>query len=329
MSNILPLVEKYRPKKMDEIIGNKNEIFFLKKYIENKHIPNIILTGNPGTGKTSCALAFIKKYLEDEPDNFLELNASDDRGIEVVRSKIKIFAKQKNIKKNSDKYKIVMLDEADNMTQSAQFALRRTIEKYNYKTKFLLTCNNIENIIDSIQSLCTIMRFGDISIEEIKDRLEHICKEEKININEGGIMSIIELHENRTDIRGMINMIEIIKGNFYKKNGFIKKNDIYSICDKPSPEYVNNIISKLKENKIIEAIKISKKLKSIGFTNLDICSTFYLEIIKLNSDTNNNDIKKLDCYDCIGEYNIIFLNGNNTHIQLSNMLIKLSKILNK
>ena len=110
----LPLSEKYRPKILDEIIGNKDEIFFFRKYIERNYIPNIIINGFPGTGKTSCALAFINEYFKNKKTkDFLELNASDDRGIDIVRSKIKVFAKKKNNNINdtkSEDYSIILLD---------------------------------------------------------------------------------------------------------------------------------------------------------------------------------------------------------------------------
>ena len=180
--NDLPLIEKYRPKTLNDIIGNKNEVKFLKRFIEKNIIPNIIINGNPGTGKTSSIVVFIKKYLgEDYKTNCLELNASDDRGIDSVRNKITIFSKKK-IKNN--KLKIVLLDEADNMTNLAQYSLKRIIENFRENTRFFFTCNSIENIIKSLQSECFIMNFGNIETNCIFDLLKKILKLESINISD-------------------------------------------------------------------------------------------------------------------------------------------------
>ena len=128
----------------------------------------------------------------------------------------------------------------------------------------------------------------------------------------------------------MINMIELIKGNFFNNvsNKYIEKKNIYEICDKPSPEYIFSIFENIEDNKIIDAINISYNLKSIGFTNLDICSTLYNEILNYNFKKNNNDIK-LNCYDCTGDFNIIYINGNDSDFQLESLIISLSKIINK
>ena len=241
----LPLVEKYRPLKLEDIVGNKNQIIFLKKFIETGNIPNLILNGEPGGGKTSAVIAFAKDYLGDLYDNYcLDLNASDERGIDVVRSKIKIFSQRMA---SSDKYKIIILDESDNMTQTAQIALRRIMEQYEDTTKFFFTCNNIENIISSIQSRCKIMHFGKIDKNDIIDRIKYISNNESIKLNNSAIEAIIELAVNQTDLREMLNKLELVKANFGDTE-CIEKDNVYSLCDKPSPliikEFIENVMKK-------------------------------------------------------------------------------------
>ena len=312
----IPLVEKYRPKKLNDIIGNKNEIDFLKIFLKNNHIPNLILEGDPGTGKTSAIFAFVNEYLGDLYEtNCLELNASDDRGIEIVRSKIKTFSQKK-----IDKHKIIILDEADNMTSSAQFALRRTMEQFDENTRFLFTCNNIENIIDAIQSRCIILNFGKIPINEIEERIWNICKNENIMITKKGISVMIELYDNRNDVRGIINLLELINANFYGKR--IDDHKICEICDKPSPKIIRKIILHIKEKNLMQAVNLVIELKKEGFSNVDICTILYCEI--LNYFPKNIVLKM---YEIIGDYNKLFLEGYENILQLSDLIIKLESVV--
>jgi len=315
-----PLVEKYRPKVLDDIIGNSNEILFLKKFIENNKVPNIILTGEPGGGKTSAVIAFAKEYLgEYFKDYCIELNASDDRGIDTVRTKIKFFAQKKKI---MDKKKIVILDESDNMTSSAQIALRNTMDVYEDEVCFLFTCNNIENIIDAIQSRSKIMFFGRIEMDVIIKKILEICSKEGINIKKDSLEILINLTENKTDMRSILNLLELVKANF-PNNQEIKKEDIYYICDKPSPliltEVLNNIINKDIKKAILEV----NQLKLDGFLNTDICTTFINEI--LNKDFIKDDKIKEQFLIIITKYNNYFLEGFESKLQLGAMIVELGE----
>ena len=236
--NDLPLVEKYRPQKLDDIIGNTNQIIFFKKFIESGNIPNLLLNGDPGGGKTSAVIALAKEYLGDlYADYCMDLNASDERGIDVVRSKIKIFSQRKSC---CNKYKIIILDESDNMTNPAQLALKRIMDQYEDTTRFFFTCNSIENIISSIQSKCKIMYFGRIEQKDIICRLDEICKSESLHIEKDALLGIIELSSNKMDVREMLNKIELIKANYGEEH--ITKQQIYYLCDKPSPIIIREFI---------------------------------------------------------------------------------------
>ena len=169
-----PWIEKYRPTKLNEIVGNKRIISNLESISQSGNLPNLILAGPPGTGKTTSVLALAHELLGD---NFkkavIELNASDERGINVVRDKIKRFAQQK-IPLPEGRHKIIILDEADSMTSSAQGSMRVTISDYSNTTRFVLACNDSSKIIEAIQSRCTVLRFGKLSSEEIKERLKYV-----------------------------------------------------------------------------------------------------------------------------------------------------------
>ena len=309
----LPLVEKYRPQRLDDIIGNTNQIIFFKKFIESGNIPNLLLNGEPGGGKTSAVIALAKEYLGDLfADYCMDLNASDERGIDVVRSKIKIFSQRKSC---CNKYKIIILDESDNMTNPAQLALKRIMDQYDDTTRFFFTCNSIENIISSIQSKCKIMYFGRIEQNEIIKRLDQICKLENLKIENDALMGIIELSSNKMDVREMLNKIELIKANYGEEQ--ITKQNIYYLCDKPSPIIVREFIEEYSKKNLKKCIELINKLKDDGYQSSDICITLNNEIM---NSTFFDEQQKRRLMMIIGEYNLLFLEGNDSYLMIGGMI---------
>ena len=167
-------IEKYRPKTLDDVAGQQAIIERLKAYAKTKNVPHLIFAGPAGTGKTTSALALAREVFGEETwkQNFHELNASDERGIGIVRGKIKDFARTAPI--GNTAFKIIFLDEADSLTPEAQAALRRTIEKYSHICRFILSVNYSSKIIEPIQSRCTVFRFGPIKPEAIKKYIRKI-----------------------------------------------------------------------------------------------------------------------------------------------------------
>ncbi|RYR29883.1 hypothetical protein Ahy_B01g054484 isoform B [Arachis hypogaea] len=178
----VPWVEKYRPSKVSDVVGNQDAVSRLQVIARDGNMPNLILSGPPGTGKTTSILALAHELLgSNSKEAVLELNASDDRGIDVVRNKIKMFA-QKKVTLPPGRHKIVILDEADSMTSGAQQALRRTMEIYSNTTRFALACNTSSKVIEPIQSRCAIVRFSRLSDEEILGRLMVVVQAEKVSL---------------------------------------------------------------------------------------------------------------------------------------------------
>ncbi|KAG8957282.1 replication factor C subunit 4 [Tulasnella sp. 408] len=176
----LPWVEKYRPKVLDDIVGNQDTIERLKVIAKEGNCPHIIISGLPGIGKTTSIHCLAHAMLGDAyKEGVLELNASDERGIDVVRNKIKAFA-QKKVTLPPGRHKFVILDEADSMTAGAQQALRRTMEIYANTTRFALACNMSSKIIEPIQSRCAILRYAKLKDQEILQRLLELCEAEKV-----------------------------------------------------------------------------------------------------------------------------------------------------
>jgi replication factor C small subunit len=199
-------VEKYRPKILAEVVGQNDITERLKAYAEIKSMPHLLFAGPAGTGKTTCAIALAREVFgEDWKANFLELNASDERGIQIVRTKIKEYARIAPM--GDTGFKIIFLDEADALTPEAQAALRRTMERYTQTCRFILSCNYSSKIIEPIQSRCAVFRFRPLSAEDIKNYLLRIAKVEGKEISDDGLDALVYLAEG--DCRKATNSLQV------------------------------------------------------------------------------------------------------------------------
>ena len=197
--------EKYRPSSFDEIIGQEKVVERLRSFVKQKNIPHLLLSGPAGTGKTTLSLVIAKElYGKDWRQNFLELNASDARGIDIIRGEVKSFARTKAI--GTDLPKIIYLDECDALTKEAQQALRRTMELYTSTARFILSCNLSSKIIDPIQSRCAVFRFKPLEKKDVENVIKNIAKDEKLVIDDRTIDLIFEMSEG--DIRRVINILQ-------------------------------------------------------------------------------------------------------------------------
>ncbi|TMW42020.1 hypothetical protein DOY81_012902 [Sarcophaga bullata] len=205
-TNRMPWVEKYRPAKLDDLISHEEIISTINRFISQKQLPHLLFYGPPGTGKTSTILACAKQLYT--PAQFksmvLELNASDDRGIGIVRGQILNFASTRTI--FSGTFKLIILDEADAMTNDAQNALRRIIEKYTENVRFCVICNYLSKIIPAVQSRCTRFRFAPLTPEQILPRLDKIITLENLNVTEDGKKALMTL--SKGDMRKVLNVLQ-------------------------------------------------------------------------------------------------------------------------
>uniref|UniRef100_A0A3Q1IU03 AAA+ ATPase domain-containing protein n=1 Tax=Anabas testudineus TaxID=64144 RepID=A0A3Q1IU03_ANATE len=206
----LPWVEKYRPQTLDDLISHKDILSTIQRFISEDKLPHLLFYGPPGTGKTSTILACARQLYKEKEFNsmVLELNASDDRGIGVVRGPILSFASTRTIFKKG--FKLVILDEADAMTQDAQNALRRVIEKFTENTRFCMICNYLSKIIPALQSRCTRFRFGPLSPDQMIPRLEYVIQQESIDITPDGMKAIVTLSSG--DMRRSLNILQYQHG---------------------------------------------------------------------------------------------------------------------
>lgn len=306
----IPWTEKYRPKKVDEIVGHKEIVGRLKAYVKEKNMPNLLFSGPAGIGKTTSAIALAHElYGEDIKQCFLELNASDERGINIVRGKIKDFARTVPIA--NVPFKIIFLDEADALTQDAQSALRRTMEMYSKITRFVLSCNYSSKIISPIQSRCAIFRFTNLKREDIETQIEFISKQEKITISKDVIDAVFEVGEG--DLRKSINLLQSATLTSKK----ITEKQIYTLASRAKPTEVAEIIENAYKGNFSDA---RKKLEHVivhyGMSGQDILDQMYSEVIKMNVP----DKIKVRLVDKIGEYNFRLSEGADERIQINALL---------
>ncbi len=264
-----PWVEKYRPLNLDDVVGNEDTVKRLKIIAQDGNLPNIILAGPPGTGKTTSILCLARELLGS---NFkgavLELNASDARGIDVVRNKIKMFAQQK-VTLPPGRHKIIILDEADSMVAGAQQALRRTMEIYSSTTRFALACNNSSKILEPIQSRCAILRYTRLSDGQVLKRLMEVCEAEKIVYTDPGLEALIFTAEG--DMRNALNNLQSTHAGFTTVND----QNVFKVCDQPHPMIVKNIIDSCIKANVRGAVENVSKLWNAGYSAFDIIGTIF------------------------------------------------------
>lgn len=265
----LPWVEKYRPVYLKDIIGNEETVERFKIIAKRGNIPNILISGPPGIGKTTSIMCLAKELLDEQyQDAVLELNASDDRGIDVVRNSIKMFA-QKKVTLPEGRHKIVILDEADSMTTGAQQALRRTMELYSSTTRFALACNFSNKIIEPIQSRCTILRFTIPTQEQMLKRVLEICAQENVSYTPDGLEAL--LFSSQGDIRQVINNLQSTFTGF----GIVNSENVYKMVDIPQPTRIKQALEACSQGKLDPAIQIFQGLYNEGYAPLDIIGTMF------------------------------------------------------
>ncbi|HNV01018.1 MAG TPA: replication factor C small subunit [archaeon] len=313
----LPWVEKYRPKNLSEVIGHEEITKRLKGYVDKKNMPNMMFSGPAGTGKTSSSIALAKEFFSTNfEQNFLELNASDDRGIDIVRNTIKDFARTLAFDSN---FKIIFLDECDALTQDAQQALRRTMEKYTKTCRFILSCNYSSKIIEPIQSRCVIYRFKPLGAKEVDEQIQKISEKEKIIIDEKGKNAINYICQG--DLRKAINILQAAATLDTKLNEDI----IYTVSSKARPEQVQEMIILALNGKFIDARKkLDELMYEQGMSGEDVMVQIYRETMNMSEDKIDQK-SKIELVHIIGEYDFRLTEGANERIQLEALIAQFMK----
>ena len=315
-----PWIEKYRPSKLSQIVGNKRIISNLQSISESGNLPNLILAVPPGTGKTTSVLALAHELLgENFKKAVIELNASDERGINVVRDKIKRFAQQK-IPLPEGRHKIIILDEADSMTSSAQGSMRVTISDYSNTTRFVLACNDSSKIIEAIQSRCTVLRFGKLSSDDIKERIQFVLKNENAKYDEKGLQAIIDTCNG--DMRYALNNSQSCIVGF----GEINEENVYKIVELPRPKEIEKIYNFCLNKMFVDAINKFSELFNDGYSCLEIISVFN-RLIQENDKID--DKVRITLLKKISEYKMNLIDGLDSDLQMSGFISEIYDIIQK
>lgn len=301
--------EKYRPKKLNEMINQKHIIERLKMFVKERNIPHMIFAGPPGSGKTTASLCIAHELFGDNlKGKFLETNASDERGIQIVRGKIKDFARTTSI---GSEFKIVFLDECDALTQEAQQALRRTIEQFSSTCSFILSANYSSKIIEPIQSRCTVFRFKPLNEEDIKKSVCRIVEGEKLKITDTAVDAIVHLSEG--DLRKVANLLQTSAALREK----ITDEVVYDVASRANPKDVGEMLKLVLDGRFEDA---RKKLQDIllrqGLSGSDIIAEIHSQIYSLDIPEES----KIQFIEKCGEYEYRLNMGGSELIQLEALL---------
>ncbi len=313
-------VEKYRPKTLDDVIGLRDITDSLKAFMKKpKTMPHLMLAGIPGTGKTTIALAIAHELYGANWRNFtLELNASDERGIDTVRDRIKDFSRYSRSGFGDIPFALIILDECDQMTGPAQTALRRIMETSSRTSRFILICNQSSKIIEPIQSRCAIFRFSRLDKQAMKDHLQCIAKKENVTLEPVAAERIVDYSEG--DLRHAINALQTASAY---KEGCVDEKTVAMVIGEASPMQVQKMIRKALYGDFTEARKTMYEIMgSFGFSGNEIIRQVQREIFKMSDLTPE---QKADLSSIIGEYDYRLTQGANSDIQLSALLAQFAK----
>lgn len=310
MTNISIWTEKYRPKTFEDIKGQKEIVKRVKAFVEQKNMPHLMFSGPAGVGKTTLALVVARQLFQDSwKNNFLELNASDERGIDIIRNKVKDFARTRAI--GDVPFKIIYLDECDALTKEAQQALRRTMENYTQTCRFILSCNYSSKIIDPIQSRCAIFRFKPLAEDEVYELLNHIIQQELLDIDEQAKKALFDISNG--DCRRIENILQSSAAISSK----ITEDLIYSIASAAKPKELKEVLELAINQDFVKSRNLLLTVMlNHGLSGLDVVQQIQKIIWQLKLDNR----KKLQLIERCGEVEFRMVEGSDEYLQLESFL---------
>ena len=308
--------EKYRPGKFGDVKGQDNVVKKVEAFVKQSNMPHLLFAGSAGIGKSSLAIVAAKELFgEGWRSNFLELNASDERGIDVVRNKVKDFARTRAI--SDVPFKIIFLDECDALTKEAQQALRRTMENYTQTCRFILSCNYSSKIIDPIQSRCVVFRFKPLEKKDVFSIIDKIAKEEGIKLNDKAKEALFDVSGG--DCRRMENIMQSCAA--VNKN--IDEELVYSLSSVAKPEEIRKVLDLAVQSKFVDSRNLLLDVMiRYGLSGLDIVKQIQKEILELSLE----DRKKVKLIADCGEAEFRISEGSDEYVQLEALLARFAAI---
>jgi replication factor C small subunit len=305
-------IEKYRPAVLKDIVGQDEIVERLSSYVKSGSLPHLLFTGSAGVGKTTAAVTLAKEFFKDSWQvNFREMNASDERGIDVVRNQIKEFSRTRPL--GTASFKILFLDEADALTTDAQAALRRTMESYAQTCRFILSCNYSSKIIDPIQSRCAIYRFKPLGADAIKEEIRRIAAHENLTVTDAAMDAIVYIAQG--DMRKAINALQgaaIIQSAIDEKM-------VYAITSTARPDEINDLLARSLQGDFDGAESLlARLLHERGIAPNELINQCYRTILSMDIDRN----LKVRLIDHLGEADFRLSEGANSDIQLEAMIAR-------
>lgn len=304
--------EKYRPKTFSDIKGQKEIVQRIQSFVEHKNMPHVLFAGPAGIGKTSLALVIARALFGDDwKSNFLELNASDERGIDVVRVKVKDFARTRAL--GNVPFKIIYLDECDALTREAQQALRRTMENYTQTCRFILSCNYSSKIIEPIQSRCAVFRFKPLDKDDISALIDQIAADEKLKVDSKAKDALIVVAE------GDCRMLENILQSLAVMDKHITEELVYSLVSAARPQEILQVLELAFKGDFLKSREqLLDVMLNHGLSGMDVIKQIQKEILNMKAE---NRVKMQLMADC-GECEFRMTEGSDEYLQLEAFLAK-------
>jgi replication factor C small subunit len=303
-------VERYRPKRLADVIGQKAIVERLSAYVKTRSMPHMLFAGPAGSGKTTCAIALARELYGDSwRESLIELNASDERGIDIVRGKIKDFARAASL--GGADFKIIFLDEADSLTNDAQAALRRTMERYTQTCRFILSCNYSSKIIEPIQSRCAVFRFRPLSMSDVKLSLNRVAEAEHVEVTEDGLDAICELAAG--DLRKATNILQVA-ASLGKK---VDQEVVFESTESIKPSEIQELLkTALTGNFTAARSRLDEIIIHHGLSGEDIVQGIHRAVF----DLPVSEEAKIRLIDRVGEAEFRIVSGSSDRIQLEALL---------
>jgi len=324
--NLVPWVEKYRPRRLDEVSAQGEVVAALRSSLEEGQVPHLLFYGPPGTGKTSTVVALAKElYGEHYKDRVLELNASDERGISVVREKVKGFASTAVAAASSNgkklpPFKLIILDESDSMTNDAQSALRRTMELYTRVTRFCLICNYVSRIIEPLASRCAKFRFDPLPSTDFIRKIQDISDKEQVSLKGNSLDTLVRV--SRGDLRRGITLLQT-SSQF--TDGNVTEDVILEMAGLPSAEFMESVWAAVRSGKFSEVAMVADELQCEGFAVSSVIALFQEQVLT-STDEKLSDGAKARILLHLAGMDKAMEDGANEDLQFRSLMSACSKL---